>query len=226
MDNEKKIAFFDLDGTLVSAHLWIGLIKHHFRAKEKIFSAFWFIISHMALMPFWKMHLIPTKEYYKSWARDMADLIKGINVDRAKEIFNWLSDEYLLPTLRKNVFERLKKHQEEGFLTVLISGSFSELLEIIASRLNIDFAIGTDLETVENKYSGKVVPPLCFGEGKVEKIKKFLSEKYLQVNFKESFAYSDSFFDLPLLKLVGNPVVVEPDEKLLEIARKNNWQII
>ncbi len=226
MDNEKKIAFFDLDGTLVSAHLWIGLIKHHFREKEKIFSALWFVISHMALIPFWKIHLISTKEYYKSWARDMADLIKGMDIDKVKEIFNWLSDEYLLPTLKKNVFERLKKHQEEGFMTVLISGSFLELLEIIASRLNIDFAVGTELEIVGDKYSGGIIPPLCFGEGKVEKIKEFLSQRNLQINFGESFAYSDSFFDLPLLGLVGNPVVVEPDEKLLGIAKQNHWQII
>lgn len=226
MNSERRAAFFDLDGTLVSAHLWIGLIKHHFREKEKIFSAFWFIISHMVLMPFWKIRLISTEKYYKSWARDMTDLIKGMNINRAKEIFNWLSDEYLLPTLKKNVFERLKKHQKEGFITVLVSGSFLELLEIIASRLNIDFAVGTESEIIGDKYSGRIIPPLCFGEGKVEKIKKFLSEKNLQINFKESFAYSDSFFDLPLLGLVGNPVVVEPDEKLLEIARKNNWQII
>lgn len=223
---ESKIALFDLDGTLVDAHLWLGMVKHHLKTKENLFSVFRYLTSHMALAPFWKMHLISTEKYYQSWGKDLAKLIKGIKLERGKEIFNWLTDEYLLPVLKKNVLERLKKHQEEGLLTILISGSFQDLVDVVANRLNIDFAIGTELEVVKDKFSGKIIPPLCLGKGKAEKIGNFLSEKKLKINFKESFAYSDSIFDLPMLELVGNPVVVEPDKKLLEIAKDKGWQII
>ncbi len=222
----KKVALFDLDGTLVNAHLWLGMVKHHLKTKENLFSVFWYLTSHMALAPFWKMHLISTEKYYQSWGKDLAKLIKGIKLERGKEIFDWLTDEYLLPALKKKVLERLKKHQEEGLLTILISGSFQDLVDIVATRLNIDFAIGTELEVVKDKFSGKIIPPLCLGEGKADKIKNFLSEKKLKINFKESFAYSDGIFDLPMLELVGNPVVVEPDKKLLEIAKNKGWQII
>jgi HAD superfamily hydrolase (TIGR01490 family) len=223
---ETKIAIFDLDGTLVSSHLWLGIVKHHLKTKENLFSVFWYLFSHMALAPFWKMKLIPTEKYYKSWGQDLAFLMKGIKTDKAKAIFEWLSDQYLLPSSKKNVLERLKKHQEEGFLTILISGSFQELVKIIANRLNIDFAIGTELERKSDEFSGNILPPFCFGQGKAEKVKKFLSEKNLKINFKESFVYSDSFFDLPILEMAGNPVVVEPDKKLLEIAKNKGWQII
>jgi len=225
-NNFKKIALFDLDGTLITGHLWLGMVKHHLKTKKNLLPTFWYLISHMGLMPFWKLHLISTEKYYQSWAEDLPKTIKGIEMDKTKEIFNWLSDEYLLPTLKNKVFERLKKHQKEGFLTILTSGSIQNLLNTIASRLNIDFAVGTELEIVKDKFSGRIIPPTCFGEGKVEKVKKFLAEKKLNINFKESFAYSDSFFDLPLLKMVGNPVVVEPDKKLLEIAKNKGWQII
>ena len=141
-------------------------------------------------------------------------------------IFSRISNEYLLPALRKKVLERLKRHQNRGFLTVLTSGNFQELLKIFAESLNIDFVIGTELEIVKDRFSGKIIPPLCFSKGKKEKVKKFLSGKGLNINFNESFAYSDSFFDLPLLELVGNPVAVEPDKKLLEIASNRGWQII
>ena len=223
---ERKIAFFDFDGTLVKAHLWLGIFKHHFKTKENRFAALWYLFTHLGLVPFWKMKLISTEKYYRSWGEDLAEVIKGIEVDRAKGIFHWLASKHLLPTLKKNIFERLKKHQEEGFLIILISGSFQELLEIIAKHLNIDFAVGTELEVIENKFSGKIVPPFCFAQGKVEKVKSLLSKKKLKIDFKESFAYSDSFFDLPILEFVGNPVAVEPDKKLLEIAKNKGWQII
>jgi len=243
VSNIKKLAIFDLDGTLITSHLWLGIVKHHLKTKENLFSVFWYLFSHMALAPFWKMKLIPTEKYYKSWGQDLALTMKGIKTDRAKVIFEWLSDQYLLPTSKKNVLERLKKHQEEGFLTILTSGSFQDLIKIIASRLDIDFGIGTELDyyppttlqkshppnpkkVIPAYYTGKIILPFCFGQGKAEKVKKFLSEKNLKINFKESFAYSDSIFDLPMLELVGNPVAVEPDKKLLEIAKNKGWQII
>ncbi|OIO46648.1 MAG: hypothetical protein AUJ31_01370 [Parcubacteria group bacterium CG1_02_39_15] len=222
----KKVALFDLDGTLVAAHIWTGLFRHHLKNKVNRFPAVWYLVSHLALTPFWKMKFITTEQYYRSWGKDLAQMLKGINIERAKEIFDWLSDEYLLPTLRKDVFQKLKKHQEKRHLTVLLSGSFQELLEIVANRLNIDFAVGTELETIKNKFSGRIIPPLCFGQGKVEKISKLLAEKNLAIDFKESFAYADGFFDVPVLEMVGHPVAVEPDEKLLKIAKNKGWQII
>ena len=224
--NEARVALFDLDGTLVTSHLWLGIVKRNLKTKENLFSTFWYILSHLGLAPFWKMRIVSTEKYYRSWGEDLALLIKGIEVDRAKEIFNWLSNEYLLPTLKKSVFEKLKKHQKDGCLTILTSGSFQELLQIIARRLGIDFAIGTELEIVKNKFSGKIIHPFCFGKGKAERVKSFLSKNGLKVNLKDSFAYSDSFFDLPILEMVGNPVVVEPDKKLLEVAKNKGWQII
>jgi len=226
MNSEKKIAIFDLDGTLVSSHLWLGLAKYYFKKKENIFPTLWFIISHLSFLPFWKMGLIPTEKYYKSWVKDMSQIMRGIRLDREKEIFNWLTDNYLLPTLKNNVFDRLKQHQKDGFLTILISGSFQNLLDIIANRLNIDFAIGTKLEMVKDKFSGKIIPPVCFGQEKMKMVKSFLNEKNLKINFKESFSYSDSVFDLPILEFVGNPVVVEPDKNLLSVAKNKGWEII
>ena len=225
-NGEKKLAIFDLDGTLVSGHLWLGVVKYNFKNKKNRLAAFWYLINNLAKTPFWKTQLITTEKYYRSWGEGIAKMVKGLKREKAEEMFHWLADEYLLPTLKKNVLEKLKKHQENGFLTILTSGSFQELLQILTKRLNIDFAIGTELEQRSNKFSGRIVPPFCFGQGKAEKIKSFLSERNLKINFQESFAYSDSFFDLPILELVGNPVVVEPDEKLLKIAKNKGWQII
>ena len=222
----KKIAIFDLDGTLIKAHLWSGLVKHHLKTKKNRLSVFRYVTSHMIQLPFWKIGLISTEKYYRSWGENLAWMVKGLSGIRAKQIFDWVSNEYLLPTLKKDIFQRLKNHQKQGFLTILISGSFQDIVELIAFQLNIDFAIGTELEIVNNRFTGRIIPPLCFGKAKTEKLKKFLSEKKLQIDFKESFAYSDGIFDLSTLEMVGNPIAVEPDEKLLKIAEGRGWTII
>jgi len=223
---QRKVAFFDLDGTLIKAHLWLGLVKHNLKFKKNVFETCWYIFSHMALTPFWLIRLISKERYYRTWGEDASRMIKGTEVAKVKDTLNWLSDKYLLPTIKKNIFERLKRHQKEGFLTILTSGSFEDLLKIIASRLEINFTVGTKLETIKGKFTGKIIRPLCFGRGKVERIEYLVKEKNLSINFKESFAYSDGIFDLPLLKLVGHPVVVDPGKELLEIAGKKGWVIL
>jgi len=226
LSNGVKVAIFDLDGTLVSRHVWLGIVKYNLKEKENLFPVFWYIFYHMALIPFWKIGFLSQEEYYKSWGQDIATMIKGKNQRKTSIFFQWLAKEYLLPSIKKNILKRLKEHQKKGFSTILLSGSFQGLLNIIANQLNINFAIGTKLEIKKDKFSGRIVPPLCFGKQKVEKLENFLSQKKLKVNFKESFAYSDSIFDLPMLKLVGHPVVVEPDKELLKIASKNSWETL
>lgn len=224
--DETKAALFDLDGTLVTAHLWVGLVKYNLKNKENVIRTLGWVISHTVLMIPWKMHLISTEYFFKSWSEDMPQLIKGADTEKAKEIFSWLADRHLLPTLRSDTVKILKKHQREGFVTVLISGSLQNVLDIIAQRLGINFAIGTEPEIRRNRFTGKIIPPSCSGRGKLEKTERFFSEKNLKINFKESFAYADSFVDLPILELVGNPVAVSPDEKLRELAQRKGWQII
>jgi HAD superfamily hydrolase (TIGR01490 family) len=225
-EQNQRVALFDLDGTLVEAHPWVGIAKHHFKAKRNILPTLWYISSHLGLTPFWKIGLLSKEDYYKSWGKNASYLMKGIKTNRAKEVFEWLSDKYLLPTLKKGTLERLKKHQKDGFLTILISGSFQGVVDVMANRLNIDHAIGTKLEVIENKVSGRIIPPVCLGQGKVKLSKDFFVEKNLKIDFQESFAYTDSVFDLPLLQLVGNPVAVSPDKELLSLAKKEGWEII
>ena len=221
-----KVAIFDLDGTLVRSHLWLGLLKHNLQFKKNILWGFLYLIVHMALTPLWLVRLLSKEKYYRFWGEHTSWMIKGLKQNEIEKVFNWLSDNYLLPTVKQTIFERLKNHQKEGFLTILTSGSFEGLLKIIANRLKIDFVVGTRLEIFKEKFTGKIIPPLCFARDKVKRIKYLIQDENLNINFKKSFAYSDSIFDLPLLKLTGLPVVVDPDEELLKIAKNKDWTIL
>ena len=110
----KKIAIFDLDGTLITHHLWEGIIKYRLKTKENLFWSLWYLITHIIYLPLWKMRLISTRRFYRSWGQDLSITMRGLKNDRANEIFVWLCDRYLLPSLKKDIYARLKEHQKDG----------------------------------------------------------------------------------------------------------------
>jgi phosphoserine phosphatase len=97
---------------------------------------------------------------------------------------------------------------------------------MIAQQLGVPHAIGTPLEMRDGRYTGRIVPPLCQGEGKPRRVKSCLENLGLEVEWAASFAYADRDTDVPLFELVGHPVAVYPDEGLLAKARAQGWPVI
>ena len=109
---------------------------------------------------------------------------------------------------------------------VIVSAAFSELLRVVGQRLGVSNIIGTKLEVVDGRYTGNAVQPLCFAGNKAKLLKEFIDQNGLEIDSSSSFAYADSIFDAPLLKLVGNPVATYPDKDLRQLAEQNGWQIL
>jgi phosphoserine phosphatase len=84
--------------------------------------------------------------------------------------------------------------------------------------------IGTRSEVENGVYTGELNGPFCYGEGKVEAMKNLAS--WNGYDLAQSYAYSDSASDLPMLDVVGHPVAVNPDSKLERVARRNGWPIV
>ncbi len=106
------------------------------------------------------------------------------------------------------------------------SGSFTPILDKVVAYLGIEGAIATPLAVKNGRYTGKIVPPLNIGNGKVERLNQFLAGPGKEIDLKKSYFYTDSVMDLPVMKLFGNPVAVYPDEFLAETAKSKDWQII
>jgi phosphoserine phosphatase len=81
------------------------------------------------------------------------------------------------------------------------------------------YAVGPD-----GSYSGDLDGPFVYGKGKLEAMKRFAEEH--GIDMETSYAYSDSASDLPMLRAVGNAVVVNPDQALLEVARAEGWRVM
>ena len=79
---------------------------------------------------------------------------------------------------------------------------------------------------LNNRCSGRIEKPLCFGKNKVAMLKKYIHKMNLSINLESSFAYADSLTDVPFLELVGNPVASYPDKELLKLAMNRSWKIL
>jgi HAD superfamily phosphoserine phosphatase-like hydrolase len=109
--------------------------------------------------------------------------------------------------------------------TVIIATATNDFVtRPIADLFNVRTLIATEFEVINQKFTGKVLNTPCFREGKVSKVKKWVDDNNFDLS-KASF-YSDSFNDLPLLEKVRNPVIVDGDDKLLEIGKNRNWDCI
>lgn len=219
-------ALFDFDGTLYTGHIWQDLVRHHWAERRQRLWMVAYLAWNMAPLPLYKAGLIRKAAFFRTWGETMGWLLRGWTLDEAQALFEALTEGQVVPNLRADVVDRLRQHQADGHLVALVSGTFAPFLETIARRLGVEHAIGTPLEVREGRYTGRIVPPLCQGEGKPHRVQAFLAQQDLGVDWAASFAYADRDTDLPLLNLVHHPVAVYPDERLLAYAQAQDWPII
>jgi len=160
------------------------------------------------------------------WMEDLSGIFKGASEEEVLEVFHWVADNYIFESLRNDVVEILNHHKQRGDIVVIVSAAFSGLVEIVGQKLGVPNIIGTKLEVIDGKYTGRVVYPPCFGENKAKLLREFLNLRGLAIDKTSSFAYADSVFDSALLKLVANPVATYPDEDLRRLAERNHWRIL
>jgi HAD superfamily hydrolase (TIGR01490 family) len=219
-------ALFDFDGTLYTGHIWQDLTRYHWAARRHRLWVAAYLSWNMAPLPLYRLGLMSKSTFFAKWGETMGWLLRGWTEDEAQIVFADLAEERILPNLRPALLERLWHHQAEGHWVALVSGTFAPLLAMIAQQLGVPHAIGTPLEMRDGRYTGRIVPPLCQGEGKPRRVKSCLENLGLEVEWAASFAYADRDTDVPLFELVGHPVAVYPDEGLLAKARAQGWPVI
>ena len=100
----------------------------------------------------------------------MGWLIRGWTVEEAQMLFDRLVEEQVMPNLRPEILSRLDQHHDHGHLVALVSGTFAPCLEMIAQRLRRAPRDRHSTEVREGRYTGRILPPLCQGAGKVQRV--------------------------------------------------------
>jgi HAD superfamily hydrolase (TIGR01490 family) len=218
-------ALFDFDGTLYTGHIWQDLVRHHWATGRHRRWAAAYVARNMLPLPLYRLGFMDQAAFFHAWGETMAWLVRGWTLAEAQALFERLTEAQILPNLRPDVLARLGEHRDQGHLVALVSGTFAPLLALIARRIGVSHAIGTPLEMRDGRYTGRVVPPLCQGEGKPQRAQAYFAAEGLEVDWPASYVYADRETDLPLMDLAGHPVAVYPDEALWAHAGERGWSV-
>ena len=105
----------------------------------------------------------------------------------------------------------------------IVSGATRFVVEPLAEHLGIEHMFYTRLEVEDGRFTGRVIEPICFEEGKIYWLQQFIEEH--GIDLARSYFYTDSVTDVPLLELVGHPVVTNPDPLLYRVAARRHWPV-
>ena len=148
-------------------------------------------------------------------ANDMAKLLK------LREQF---IEEKIRPIVTKTGKELIDQAHAEGKKVIIATATNDFVTRPIADIFDVSVLIATEFEIKDNAFTGRVVGAPCFRGGKLNKVTKWINDNNFDLS-QASF-YSDSFNDLPLLEKVKKPVIVDGDDKLIEIGKNKNWECV
>src|SRR3954454_1219794 len=212
-------AFFDLDKTLMEGSSAIHFGRASYRAghlsRRQLARDLWANI---------KFRLQgSTDEATDALRKRVYEAIAGRRVvDLAR-----LTPEILagiLPRVYPQMLDVAYRHQDAGRPAYIVTAASQEIAELLAHVLVFDGAVGARSEVRDGVYTGKPEGPFTYREGKAEAIRQVALEQGYDLT--DSWAYSDSESDLPMLRVVGHPVAVNPDAELARVAREEGWEIM
>lgn len=217
-NNTQNLALFDLDNTLL--------------AGDSDYNWSLFLISEGLLDG--ASHQARNEQFYQDYKNGTLDIyaflefqLKPLSQHPKKfldELHLKYMEQVIRPMMTQKAQDLVNKHKSAGDLCVVITATNSFVTKPIAMAYGIENLIGTDPEMVNGQYSGGVSGVPSFKEGKVTRINQWLAERGTTLaDYSTSYFYSDSHNDLPLMKLVTNPVAVDADEILSDYANKQGW---
>ncbi len=214
----QNLALFDLDNTLL--------------AGDSDYNWGVFLISEGLLDA--NTHKARNDQFYQDYKNGNLDIYKFLAFqlkplsEHPKAFLDALHLKYMeqivRPMMTKKAQALVDSHLSAGDLCVVITATNSFVTKPIATAYGIEHLIGTDPEMKNGQYTGGVEGVPSFQEGKVTRINSWLNARGQRLgDFSKSFFYSDSHNDLPLMKLVTNPVAVDADPTLALYAEQHQW---
>ena len=215
--SKKRIgAFFDVDKTLISENSGSLYFKHRYQQGE---ISQWELLKALGAYIRYKVGLLDLV----TWSRNTMLQFKG-DSERAlaREARIWM-EEKVVPTVYPEAREAVQYHLAQGHVVAIVSGATKFVVKPLAEHLGIKHLLYTRLEVEKGRFTGRVVEPICFEDGKIYWLQQLVDEQNIEL--AKSYFYTDSITDLPLLDLVGHPVICNPDPRLYREATRRRWPV-
>ncbi len=213
-----SLAIFDLDNTLLagdSDYLW-----GQFLARHGVVDSQWYEEENRR---YYAAYVAGTLDIYAFLAFSLKPLAT-LSPNQLTTLHAQYMQECITPLIRPAALQLVDKHRKQGNTLLIITATNRFITAPIARAFGIDHLLATEPEMIDGRYTGKVSDVPCFKEGKVIRLQRWLLEH--NATLSDSWFYSDSHNDLPLLNLVTHPVAVDPDAILHQTAQQQRWPIL
>ena len=212
------LAIFDLDNTLLagdSDYLWGQFLVEHGIVDAAHYER-------------------ENLRYYREYQAGTLDIrnflafqLRPLAAHDMATLHGWRNQylrEKIEPIMLPKAQALIEDHRRQGHTLLIITATNRFITGPIAERLGVANLLASEPEIQNGRYTGEVAGVPCFREGKVVRLESWLSERNLTLG--ESWFYSDSHNDIPLLEKVTHPTAVDPDPQLIEHAQRNHWPVI
>jgi HAD superfamily hydrolase (TIGR01490 family) len=211
-------AFFDLDRTVIAKSSALAFGRPFYRdgliRRGDVVKA-----AYAQLM----FRLGGADEAAMARTRDyLARLCTGWSVEQVRQIVSEALEVLINPYVYAEAEQLIEEHLAAGRDVVLVSASGDEIVRPIGALLGVTDVIATRMGVAEGRYTGEI-EFYAAGEAKVQRVRELAAERGW--NLSQSYAYSDSVTDLPLLGAVGHPTAVNPDRGLRRAAEERGWEV-
>jgi HAD superfamily hydrolase (TIGR01490 family) len=212
-------AFFDLDKTVIARSSTFAFSRPLYQGglinrRTVLRSAY----AHVTFLLAGADH-----DQMERMRRYLSSLVTGWDVQQVREIVAETLVELIEPSVYREAVALIAEHRAAGRDVVVVSASGAELVEPIAAMLGVDTVVATRMAVEDGRYTGEV-EFYAYGEAKATAVRELAAERGYRLD--ESYAYSDSVTDVPMLSAVGHGVAVNPDRALRREAALRGWPVL
>lgn len=216
----KPAAFYDMDGTLVSTnlvHSFLFLARRDPWIPESVSRTLGAVLRLPAFA------LVDRTSRTRFNEMLFAGL-KGAYLDNLLEVSEAHFRRVLEPNVYPGARDLVERGRKRGLRQVVVTGSLDFLVAPLARALQLDDVISNRLEFKDGIATGRVQRPVIAGAKKARAIQEYARQH--DVDLLESYAFSDSYSDLPMLSVVGRPAAINPDRRLRQTADEMQWPVL
>jgi HAD superfamily hydrolase (TIGR01490 family) len=219
-DDVAAAAFYDLEGTLVSTNL-VHTLGFYSKNQQGLFRTFKKSASTLLSIPLFAA----TDQYSRKVFNDLFfKRYKGESEDRLRFFADQLFEDVLKPAIFPGAYELIEKSRSLGLRQVVVTGALDISVNPLMKHFGIEDYVANHLEFVNGIATGRLLPPVLAAATKASWIRTYAERE--GISLSDSYAYTDSMSDLPMLSVVGHPAAVNPDMRLKQTALHHDWPVL